>query len=262
MDPAPVPDVLRNLTMIEEILIARVHPVISLYKIRGNQTAYSGNVINFKQDITHLFSSLPPYPSDINAVVFACRNTPHGVIEFRVRSQVVRNALHWLKQNHRYYYDIVIDEEALSQLPDDGDYASFLPNLDEDDFVPEDDTVSESFFPKIGQLDQQTVIDERLGKIEWPQTDSSPIDEFKTEGYITQAFPTLFPFGKADLNYPRQHKVSFNDYFKYLFLYRDQRFAKDQRFRFFAMNSMMRWTALNVGNVYIKKNLASIGSVD
>ena len=264
MDPGMVPPVLQNLlnlTIIEEILIARVHPVISLYKIRGNQTAYSGNVINFRQDITHLFSSLPPSPSDINAVVLACRTTPHGLLEFKVRSNIVRNALRWLKENHRYYHDIVIDEDILSQLPTDGDYASLLPSLDEDDIDTETDTVNESFFPNISQLDQETVINDRLKSIEWPQTGTAPLDEFRTEGYIVQAFPTLFPYGKADLNYPRLHKVSFNEYFKFLFQYKDQRFAKHKRFRFFAMNSMMRWTALNVGNIYIK-NLANSTSLD
>ncbi|CAG8657530.1 13186_t:CDS:2 [Rhizophagus irregularis] len=33
----------------------------------------------------------------------------------------------------------------------------------------------------------------------WPNIDSIPINEFHTPRYITRAFPTLYPYGKADL---------------------------------------------------------------
>lgn len=51
MDPGDVPEELQNLSYIEQMLIARVHPVMSLYRIKGAQYAYSGNVINFQQNI-------------------------------------------------------------------------------------------------------------------------------------------------------------------------------------------------------------------
>ena len=59
MDPVPVPDQLQNLTFIEEQLIARIHPVISVYRIKGGQFKYSGQVINFPQDVFDLVDSLP-----------------------------------------------------------------------------------------------------------------------------------------------------------------------------------------------------------
>ena len=43
MDPGDVPFQLQDLTYIEQMLIARVHPVISLYRIKGCQYSYSGN---------------------------------------------------------------------------------------------------------------------------------------------------------------------------------------------------------------------------
>ena len=46
-----IPEELQNLNDIEQLLIAQVHPIISLWKIRGAQYAYSGNVINFRQDV-------------------------------------------------------------------------------------------------------------------------------------------------------------------------------------------------------------------
>ncbi|KAE8744175.1 hypothetical protein FOCC_FOCC009183 [Frankliniella occidentalis] len=36
--------------------------------------------------------------------------------------------------------------------------------------------------------------------------------------------------------------------------YQDERFAKHPRFRFFALNSMMRWTAISDGNMFVERN--------
>lgn len=85
----------------------------------------------------------------------------------------------------------------------------------------------------------------------WPKLQSVPINEFTCDGYICRAFPTLFPTGKGDLRDSRVCKVSNSEYFKFLMMYHDGRFAKHPRFRFFAFNSMMRWTALQNGSICI-----------
>ena len=35
------------------------------------------------------------------------------------------------------------------------------------------------------------------GPVNWPSTSGNPINEFTTEGYMSCAFPTLFPTGAA-----------------------------------------------------------------
>lgn len=50
--------------------------------------------------------------------------------------------------------------------------------------------------------------------LDWPAIGETAIDEFNTPGYIVQAFPTLFPTGKADLHNPRNHTVSALDFFR------------------------------------------------
>ncbi|MCL7028421.1 hypothetical protein MKW94_024005 [Papaver nudicaule] len=67
------------------------------------------------------------------------------------------------------------------------------------------------------------------------------------------AFPTLFPYGKADLRRSRYRKVSECQYFQHLMKYHDGRFARDSRFRYFAWNSLTRWRALTLGSIYVKK---------
>ena len=85
----------------------------------------------------------------------------------------------------------------------------------------------------------------------WPKTGDAPINEFSTEGYISCAFPTLFPTGAGDFVAPRHHTVTAGNYFKHLMMYGDGQFAKHPRFRYFALNTEMRWRALQTGRVYI-----------
>ena len=34
--------------------------------------------------------------------------------------------------------------------------------------------------------------------LDWPTTEGNVVNEFRTDGIATMAFPTLFPFGKGD----------------------------------------------------------------
>ena len=81
-----------------------------------------------------------------------------------------------------------------------------------------------------------------------------PVNEFTTEGYIACAFPTLFPTGAADFSGQRQIPVTIGNYLKHLMTYEDSRFAIHPRFRFFALNTKMRWRALHPGRVYVKQH--------
>ena len=59
----------------------------------------------------------------------------------------------------------------------------------------------------------------------WPEIEGSPINEFQTPGYIARAFPTLYPYGKADLRSERIRDIKPAKYFKHLLWYKDGRFA-------------------------------------
>src|SRR5213595_1402231 len=69
MDPSPVPEELKGLTEIEEMLIAQVFTVMSVYRLCGEQNGYRGNVINFPQDIQQLTKTLPRNPSTLDVLV-------------------------------------------------------------------------------------------------------------------------------------------------------------------------------------------------
>ena len=61
--------------------------------------------------------------------------------------------------------------------------------------------------------------------------------------YMIDASPSLFPTGEADYHAARPHKVTAPFYFQHLMRYKDGRFAKHPRFRYFAWNSLLRWNA-------------------
>ena len=111
--------------------------------------------------------------------------------------------------------------------------------------------VVESNVPFVGFLNQD---DQIRDVVHWPEISSQPINEFSSEGYIAQAFPCLFPTGAADLRSLRNKEITASTYFKHLMRYRDDRFATHLHFRFFALNSMNRWTAISNGNVYVRRN--------
>ena len=88
----------------------------------------------------------------------------------------------------------------------------------------------------------------------WPTPGADPINEFNTEGYISCAFPILFPTGAADLLAPRSRTVTVGMYFKHLMMYHDGRFARHPRFRYLALNTQMRWRALQAGSIYVRQH--------
>lgn len=59
MDPGEQPACLQHITQIEEMLIARVSPVLQVTYARRGQLKYSGHTICFPQDITVIATYLP-----------------------------------------------------------------------------------------------------------------------------------------------------------------------------------------------------------
>jgi hypothetical protein len=181
MDPGEVPDELRDLTEIEEMLIARVFPVMSIYRLRGGQNGYRGNVINFPQDVQEFATKLPRHPSSLDVLVIRRQsaNNLEAFRDFRVRRLKVARALLWLKENNRYYADITIDHEALQSLPIDDSIDDKLQDIAEEaDFKNEDDMITRSFVPILPPSDREDVaIQNSLNQMQenrpitWPQKD-------------------------------------------------------------------------------------------
>ncbi|KAL2491754.1 Uncharacterized protein Adt_27382 [Abeliophyllum distichum] len=131
MDPGVVPIELSQLTNLEQNLVGRAHPLMSVYHVKGQQYKYSGNVINFAQDVNSITDVLSFKPANLSAILIVNRTGANAIKQFCVRCEYVRQALVWLKQNHLYYQDITIDELSLETLPEDG-IPEDMPHAHED----------------------------------------------------------------------------------------------------------------------------------
>ena len=102
------------------------------------QYGYSGHVINFPQNVIQFFTTLPRHLSEFNIIVVrkvGSSQSHHR--EFHVRRSVVLSALRFLIANNKYFSNITIDNEALLQLPQDGDLPN-IPSITYDDDDAED----------------------------------------------------------------------------------------------------------------------------
>jgi hypothetical protein len=86
-----------------------------------------------------------------------------------------------------------------------------------------------------------------------PADAQNPVNE-QTPGYMSMAFPTLFPDGTADFNLPRLHSVQLGDYFEHLLLYEDERFARHRRFPWFMFNTLQRHRTLSQSRIFVRQN--------
>ena len=302
-----IPEELKGLTQLEEMLIARVYPLMTVYTVKGGQRKGSNHVINFPQNVSRIANMLPQLPSDLPLVVRRINAEGTHHYDFRVRQAKVRTALTWLKENNKWYRDIVISEERLSQLgedtniedefgtgmdqngiemmdvaegegaanPSDGDMGMKLnvmaliiehvenPLVDIHAGITENPCPTRSEDEEIEHLLQQFIAtyddpsnksddeytDEELDRllqewtddgadgttnepIRWPTQGEAPVNEYTTEGYIAMAFPSLFPYGRADFRDQSRRETSLGiaEYFNALLRYKDGRFGNHPRY--------------------------------
>ncbi|PSS32096.1 hypothetical protein PHLCEN_2v2137 [Hermanssonia centrifuga] len=168
----PIPWELQVLTVPEQLLVALLYPRVYVFKLFPKdkdfrpkddtlQHGMRGNVSTYEQDIDGVAAMveghLMPRPVEILSRVLTITYIGRGQLlkhslhsTFRVRREVVKRALLWLKTNNpKYYGDIQIDEERLGSLPDDDvpseifDVARHTPDIGIVDqeapgYVPED----------------------------------------------------------------------------------------------------------------------------
>ncbi|CAF1066361.1 unnamed protein product [Brachionus calyciflorus] len=58
-----------NLTMIEEMLISPILPIMAVYRLAGGQLVNRGYVVNFKQDITKIVKKLPRLTKQLPIII-------------------------------------------------------------------------------------------------------------------------------------------------------------------------------------------------
>ncbi|KAJ6564861.1 hypothetical protein DFH09DRAFT_919882, partial [Mycena vulgaris] len=71
----------------------------------------------------------------------------------------------------------------------------------------------------------------------------TPINEHMGRSIAIDAFPSLFPTGKADFASTREIPVTMTEWAAHLIRFEDGRFARHPRFRYWALNTIMRHDA-------------------
>ena len=211
--------------------------------------------------------------------------------DFTVRKQQVMDALLYKIQHDPYYRDVEVDIHAIDDLPENATDVSdlinsvILPDMDNamefatlegvpgrDDILEGCDTTSFASRPPNAPREIELIrawannlnseVEDPNGKsidaMNWPTVGSSPINEYNTVGLFDMAFPTLFPKGEADWLQPRMRNVHLHEYAKHLLRYRDNRFGRHARFRYFLLNIIMRHHAQASSAVFVKKNMAEL----
>ncbi len=141
MIPSSVPNELQNLTQIEEMLIACALPIMRVYIKPGGQRGYSGHCINLPQNVKELATSLPRYPKALAVIIVKVKGRDNTFKDVTVRKQKVYNALVCLISNNPHYSQLIINEDALHSLPENGIPPDLMTVETDDDIVSDDNSL-------------------------------------------------------------------------------------------------------------------------
>ena len=132
MDPGEVPEELKRLSMVEEMLIALACPIMTVRRLKGGQTGYSGQVINMPQDVAKFATELPREVHDLPILIIRRKDQRNNLLDCHVRRNNVVRALGWLQSHNDFYRQIAIVPCRLEALPQDG-IPDGLAYFEEDD---------------------------------------------------------------------------------------------------------------------------------
>ena len=281
MDPGELPAYLPELTQVEEMIIARSHVQMMVYRYRGHQYHYTGHCVSFMQNTVKTVDVLPNLPAELDVVVLRpsareVQDDPRYQrqfrSDFRVRKGRVLTWLRFLREHHPDYQYITISPDRIHALPVDDDVSLSFPSLLDPHPVHDgpDPSVSAELPPPNSQsmvpnlnittTEIDLIMLEVTGRklpppsLRAPSVSITPIDEASGKDRVfAMAFPTLYPTGRADFNTPRLRKVDLNDYARHLMCFHDRRFGQHPRWRFLIFNILMRRKANSSARFYVSK---------
>jgi hypothetical protein len=229
-----VPEELKDLTWVEEALVARSHLFGRVFRLeerkRGEPTYSSlkGHIVLVPQNTMRLLNILPMSPdalADIAHVVWVGKAVPDVsklAPQFTVRKQRVVEALRWLQQNHEDYQNVMIDNVELDKWPSVFITEALLSSIARMRSGEQEDATRDGFAIEEIDVDEfqgsipntlSGIIDvnnisrpshlrtlEELQKLQGDLTinvvpGSKVLEHYEDPTYFTSAFPTLFPWG-------------------------------------------------------------------
>lgn len=269
----PVPPQLKDLTWAEKIVIARVRTGIFSIKVACGPRKMKANVIAFQQPIPTVYDILPLPLCDLDevlAVLFVgpCVPSASELEEMKrtpalIRRNIVKNALEWLKNNHRDYKSVEISYRNLNTYPEGDVPVSIcvIPKKTDTNKTPESTsvydkeeedgsesgpcpyTVSGLMGPHLWTKGYKNLGAIALGHLGRGQKmlalghASEPESIYHNPSLYPSMFPWLFPYGLGGLeNENIEKKISTLRHKRHLLLYHDKRFQLDPFFSIVALN--------------------------
>ncbi|CAF1109526.1 unnamed protein product [Brachionus calyciflorus] len=109
--PLDIKPFFEKLTMVEEMLIAPIIPIMSVYRLHGGALSSRGFCANFGQNIQELVTELPRLPRDLPLIIFKKKNQLNQVKHFVVNRKRVEVCLRYLCENNPSYISYEINEK-------------------------------------------------------------------------------------------------------------------------------------------------------
>ena len=107
---------LKNLTKMEEMLIALVQPMMQVQYIKGGQLCCQDYIVNFPQDVSSIVAHLPCLPEEIKAVIIWQDNADMSHhINFVVHHEKVQCTLEYKIAHDLNYAGMHISNNTLLQ---------------------------------------------------------------------------------------------------------------------------------------------------
>ena len=125
----------------------------------------------FLRNVGKLYSQLPLLPQDLDVILLRPKNanqneqlTRQFRQQFRVRRGVIQQWLDYLIQHHQGYRHITIDQQSLSQLPEDSEISRVfaVDELDDEVIDNEADNEADSGDMETGAVSNTLAQDEKL----------------------------------------------------------------------------------------------------
>jgi hypothetical protein len=258
------PDVLKNLTYLERMLITPVRRNYCVSRVSMGGHKLIANAVMFSNPVDKIYSALPPPVDEIHdilAIYFTgpvkpvprlLRRTP-----FFVRRTEIWKALNWLKLNNPEYEHIKIDAEQLLKYPiadcpiaieyeektTNKVYESFgLDDQDQDDGTATGSCPFRVHGLASNRVESMSLNDMKTAGITYLREGGKMLgigyaEEFESIYNNVQLyprlFPWLFPYGLGGVGSGQLHET---EHIRHLLLYYDRRFQTDPEFPLIAFN--------------------------
>ena len=282
---------LRKLTMVEEMLLSPVHPIMSVYRLPSGGNVSRGYVANFKQDSVTFIKQIPLKPSELPCMIIRRQGQQNTSADFKVCRARVEAVGRFLVDHHPGLrtHSVTFNEQQCASLPENGT----LEGIEEIVHNEEQQSGDEGAVPRETHKEDSLLADhayverEEINRTEeekirgalnpeptisWPTIDPNPINEFEHSGLASLAFIKLFPLGQADPTrqgrlIPVTEVLASSHLLKFAeidplskptldkpsgSLYYP--FAEHERFSFWMVDRIRRHRALSQCKVYLKQN--------